>query len=500
MAGEPWARCKRLSTCDASVGAPTTGEYLMRWWVVVAIFAILLGSVVGAQKADPVALEAMRLLEEALTLARQAPSAEERADAVARVAAEIARHDPKRALSIVAEELETHQQSVAISRAAETLARDNRLLGLATLLRIDDLSTVVVALAHIVAMEALTDFDEAKKITDHIELLTIRRIVERDVARAIWAEMPGDRKVAVQVSVRWAQAIPDLVTRNEALALAAEGAATIDLVEAEEIASYISDVEPRDLAWRLVIQQVAAHDPVSAQNLLGCIVTPLQRDLAGAAVVGGLVAVGRTQEAIRFAADVRKSANEDIENLLDRSAILEQLAVALAGVDSSTASSILSEIWPPAFRYRVQCRLVRVPGFADAAMARELLEDAWVELRRHDSPLVQQEIAAAVLAGAAVAAPDLIDSLAVQRPELVQAALPAASALLAGDEPEAALALVARIDDLRAAEEARAYIAQIVAPRNDELAQNIIQQLTLPAPKSAALVGRAAAVWSRSLG
>jgi len=458
--------------------------------VILALFAGLSFADGAPAPPDPATAD---LLDRALALAQSVPDQAERADAVGRVAAEIARYDPKRALAALKAEVETHEASSAMAAAAEVLAKDNRLLGLATLLRIDEVSTVMDALSRIIALEAIADFDEAAKIIERVEPLTVRRMVEREVARAIWADFPGERASAVEASLRWAQAITDPVTRNEALAYAAEGAAGLSLERAQEIAQDITDAEPRDLALRLIVQQVAGSDPEAAQALLGRIETPLQRDLAGAEVVAGLAKAGRAQEALALTDAVRKSLGEDIENPLDQSLIRERLATAIVGLEPAMALSITSEVWPPADRYALQCRLAGTIGRTDQGHAQELLRDAWIEVRRIDTPLFQRRIAAAGLASAAVAAPELLDRMAEDQPQLVQDALPAAVRILATDDPEAALKLTDRLTDARAAQQCRAVVVTLIAGSHADLARSVAEGLEMPGPKSAALVALAAA-------
>jgi hypothetical protein len=457
--------------------------------------AFLPGAVSWAAEQAPTSAppQVQKLLDQALTLAKSVPDRAERADAVGRVAAELARYDPKQAMEVLKGELDTHEESLAMASAAEALAHSNRLLGLATLMRISDVSTVMAALSRIVALEVLADFDEALTLSSHIELLTVRRMVEREVTRTIWADTTGDRGQAVDTAVRWAQAISDPVTRYEALAYAAEGAATTDLARAQEIAQGIPDVEPRDLALGLIVKEIAVSDPETAQNLLGRMQTPLRRNLAGARAVAGLVKAGRGQEALTLVASIRKSVAEDLENPLDQSLVREQLAPAIVGVDPATALSIASEVWPPAQRHVLQCRLATSLNATDPKQARELLEDAWVEVKRTDAPLFEREIASAAIASAVVVAPDLLDKMAEQRPQLVQEALPAAVRSLAEESPEVALDLSAQITDPAIAEQARAAIVSLAGVTHPEIARNVAESLQAPGPKSAALVALAAA-------
>jgi hypothetical protein len=194
--------------------------------------------------------EAVSLLEAALSIAESIEETPLRSDAVGRVVAELARVDPRRALDLVEGRMATHQQSEAMARAADGLARDNRFLGLATLVRIGDRSTVLTALGRIVWMEALADLDEAVKIVEKIDTLPVRRMVEREVARAVWAELAQDEREAVETAVSWADTITDPVTHQEALAYAAEGAAGHDLRKAEELIERIPEGDARDLASR----------------------------------------------------------------------------------------------------------------------------------------------------------------------------------------------------------------------------------------------------------
>ena len=451
------------------------------------VVSLLYGGLLSAQEPPPQS-PSDALLDQALALAKSVPDRAERADAVARVAAEVARTEPKRALEVLKGELGTHAVSSATAAAAQRLAQSNRLLGLATLLRIHDMSTVMVALSKIVAMEALTHFDDALDVVVNVEPLTVRRMVEREVTRVIWAEIPGDRAAAVDVAVRWAQTVDDPLTRDEALALAAEGAATVDLARAQEIALSISEAESQDLALRLVIQQLAAVDVDAAQRLLGRVRSPLQHNLAGAAVVSALMAAGRAPESLELAGSVRTSAANDLESLLEQSLVREQLALAMVSADAAGALSVASEVWPPADRYTVESRLARTIGRTDAARAEELLSDAVVEIGRIDSPLAQRRLAAAAVASAAVVAPGVIDALAQDHPGLLQAALPDAVLQLAAEDPDAGLGLTERIEDAKLAQETRARVVEVVATSHPETAQRVADGLALPGPRSAALV------------
>lgn len=459
--------------------------------LVCIVSALTLSSYAAADISPSTALP--ELLTQALSLARSVPDRAERADAVGRVAAEIARYDPKYALSLLQDELDTHEASAAMAEAAHVLAKDNRLLGLATLLRIEEISTVMAALSRIVALEVLSDFDEARRISERIEPLTVRRMVEREVARSLWAETSGDRATAVEVAVRWAEAINDPVTRNEALALAAEGAATVSLERAQQIAGAITDVEPRDLALRLIVAEVGQQDPDAAVTLLQRIETPTQRALAAPFAVAGLAKAGRVEEAREKVRWARKSIDEELENPLHQAVARERLANAIVEIDSAEALSLVSQIWPPSARYAAQCRLALDIGRRDPEHGEELLKDAWVEVRRINVPLAQRAMAAAAVASAAVIAPSLVDVIAREQPELVQEALPEAIRSLAPIEPEAALRLANRIADPRTAQHAIADIVTAIAATHPELAERVAWGLELPGPKSTALVALASA-------
>ncbi|MBM3475942.1 MAG: hypothetical protein FJX75_21955 [Armatimonadetes bacterium] len=459
----------------------------------VGALALLVAAPGAAEAPQPASPEVQQLLDQALALAQSVPDRAERADAVGRVAGEIARYDPKRALQELKKDFETHEASSAMARAAEVLARDNRLLGLATLLRVKEISTLMVALSRIVAMEIISDYDEARKIVDHVEPITVQRMVEREVTRVVWADVPGDRATAVDAALRWAQGVADPVTRDESLAFAAEGAATLDVTRAQSIADGIRDVEPRDLALRLIVQQVAASDVDAAQALMGRIQTPLQRGLAGAEVVGGLAKAGRTREALALVTAVRTSVAEDLESPLDQALIRERLALAIADLDPPAALSIVSELWPPAKRYAVQCRAARSVAARDPKLAKDLLRDALIEVKRIDAPLFQREIVAEALASAALVAPEQLNSMTQDRPELVQQALPDAVRSLLLTDPEAAVKLTDRIADAHVAQQARAGIVCAVASSHPDLARRVADELQLPGPKSAALVALAQA-------
>jgi len=437
--------------------------------------------------------EALRLLEAALVVAQSIEEAPLRADAVGRVAGELARLDPRRALGLVEGEVATHQQSEAMARAAEGLARDNRFLGLATLIRVGDRSAVLEALGRIVAMEALTDLDEAIDIVEKIDNLPVRRVVEREVARLVWMDIGEDERQAVEVAVLWADTIGDPVTHHEALAYAAEGAAGYDLRRAEEIADRIPAGDARDLAWRLVAQRISQREPGEALRLLARIETPLQRNLAAVAVLGGLAKAGQKEEALALAREVRLSVERDMEDPRDQGLILAEVAVGVVDLDAPYALSVLTGVWPPARRYSAQCRVARSDAHPGPQAQRELLEDAWVEVRRTDSPALQRQIASATLAAAEDVARDFIETMEGERPALVQAALPDAVRMLAIDEPELALSLAARIDGAAVREMARAEIAAAAVRTQPDLAKQISEDLTVPSARSAALVSLASA-------
>ncbi len=443
--------------------------------------------------------EALRLLEAALAVAESIEEAPRRADAVGRVAAELARIDPKRALDLVEGEVATHAQSVAMARAAEELARDNRFLGLATLIRVGDRSAVLEALARIIAMEALEDLDEAADIADKIENLPVRRIVEREVARVVWMDVSSDQQRAVQVAVAWADTLSDPVTHHEALAYAAEGAAGYSVQKAEEIADRIPAGDARDLAWRLVIERISDRQPGESLRILSEVETPLQRNLAATTVVAGLVDVGREEEALGLAREVRASAENEIEDLRDQGLVLGRLALAVVDADSAYALSVLTGVWPPVRRYSTQCFVARSESHPGPEAQLELIEDAWVEVRRTDAPLIQQQIASAALAAAEDVAPEFIGTMAGERPELVQAALADAVAMMAGDDPELALRLADRIEDPLVREAAKAEVAAATSRTQPELAREIAESLSMPSARSAALVALAKAAMPRAV-
>jgi hypothetical protein len=209
--------------------------------------------------------------------------------------------------------------------------------------------------------------------------------------------------------------------------------------------------------------------------------------------VAGLVKAGRGVEALTLVASVRESIEEDLENPLEQGLIREQLAPAIVDVDPATALSILSEVWPPVHRHVLQCHLARNLNGNDPKQARELLEDAWVEVKRTDAPLSQRQIVSAAIASAVVVAPDLMEKMAEQRPQLVQEALPAAVRSLAEESPQVALALSERITDPSVAEQTRAAIVSLAGVTHPEIARSIAESLQAPGPRSAALVALAAA-------
>jgi len=317
--------------------------------MIALLLCLSITPVPGGAYADDAA-DALPILEQALELAQSLPNNAERADAVGRVAAQLARLDPKRARDLVGRELVTHEQSEAMARAAEGLAESNQFLGLATLIRVGDRSSAIVALARIISGEAARDLDEAVNLAEMIELLTVRRIVQREVTRLIWTEADGDAREAIDVAVRWADAIDDPVTRQEALAYAAEGAATLDLELAASIAARIPEGDSRDLAWRLVIETVSPGDPVGASELLGRLDMPLQRSFAASAVVAGLAASGEAERAVALAKEVRAAVEADVVDPRDAGLILERMAEALADADLPLAQSMTADDWPPARR------------------------------------------------------------------------------------------------------------------------------------------------------
>ncbi len=452
----------------------------------------------AAEAGGPDSGEALALLERALAVAESIEDAPSRADAVGRVAAALASIDPRRSLTLVEAEAATHLQSEAMARAAEALARDNRFLGLATLIRVSDRSAVLEALARIVAMEALQDLDEAIDIVEKIENLPVRRVVERDVARVLWADVGSDQQQAVEVAVAWADTISDAVTHGEALAYAAEGAAGYDLARAEEIAGRIPAGDARDLAWRLVVQRTSPHEPMKALGLLRNLETPLQRSLAGTAVVAGLVAAGEKEQAVGLGREIRALAESGIEDLRDQGLVLAQLALATVDVDSAYALSVLTGVWPPVERYATQALVARSGNHPGPDAQRALIEDAWVEVRRVDAPLIERQIASAALVAAEDVAPELIETMLKERPDLVQAALPDAVGMVVS-EPELALKLAERIEDRVVRETAKAEIAAQTARAEPALARQITDGLTVSSAKSAALVALARAAMPRAV-
>jgi len=441
------------------------------------------------------AAEARALLDQALALAQTVPDVAQRADAVGRVAAEVAKTDPKQALKLVADQMATHQQSEAMARAAETLAQSNRLLGLATLIRVPDGSSALVAIGRIIAMEALTDYDEAVNLTAKIDALTIRRQTEREVSRIVWDELPGDKTHALQVAVVWAQGVSDPATKAEALAYAAQGLARLVGAEAAgKVVNQIADREMRDLGWRLVIQEVAAHDPSAAQVLLGRTETAFQHNVAAAAVVAGLAGAGRREEALRLAGEVRSAVEKQLEDPRDQGLIFGELASALATVEPQLAQSLLSEVWPPADQYALQARLAAVMAQKDSQGAREMLTDSWVELRRMDAPLLEDEVAADCLAAAVQFAPDFVPQMRQEQPEAVRRVLPAAVLILAPTHSDLALKLAESIEDPTELQRTKAAVVESLAPRDLPAARRLAESLSEPGAKSRALVALAVAI------
>jgi hypothetical protein len=297
----------------------------------------------------------------------------------------------------------------------------------------------------------------------------------------------------VDTAVQWASGISDPVTRYEALAYAAEGAATVDPQRAQDITQRIPDAEPRDLGMRLVVQQVADRDLQVALELLVQVRTPLQRGLAGAFVVDGLVRAGRVEEALKLADTVRRLVDDELENPLEQGSIRQYLALALIEADPVTSMSLAADVWPPVERYTLQCRLATFRARENAEDARQMIQDAWIELRRTDAPLVLRRLAAGALAAAQQVAPDMIDGMLDERPELSQEALPEAVRLLGAEDPDAGLKLVERIQDSAAAEAAQAQVAETLAATDPDAARAIADRLTQPALKSAVLVALALA-------
>jgi len=466
--------------------------------MVLSLLLATLASAPGAHAegaAAPQPTSAQALLEQALTLAESVPDAAQRADAVGLVAAELAKTNPKRTVKLVAGQMASHAQSEAMARAAETLAGDNRLLGLATLIRVSDRSAALVAIGRIIAMEALIDLDEAVDLTSKMDSLTVRRQTEREVSRIVWDELPGDKQKALQVAVQWAETILDPLTEGEALAYAAQGAARLQGAEAAApIISRISSDDARDLAWRLVVQEIAPRDPVGAEALLGRIGAVFQRNLAAVSVVAGMAAGGRPADALRLAREIRSSVEKSLEDPRDQGLILGETAEAIVGVDHSTALSILASVWPPVKQYGLQCQLAPRVAEKDPKAAREMLEDAWLELRRMDSPLLREELASEALTGAMLCAPDLVDAMAKEQPQIVQNALPRAVGILAPKHPELASKLVERIGDPVAAESAKVAVITAIAGTQPSVAQELAEGLVSPGARSNALVALATAM------
>jgi hypothetical protein len=129
----------------------------------------------------------------------------------------------------------------------------------------------------------------------------------------------------------------------------------------------------------------------------------------------------------------------------------------------------------------------------DPKLAKDLIRDALIEVKRIDAPLFQREIVAEALASAALVAPEQLDPMTQERPALVQQALPDAVRALTLTDPEMALGLTDRIADVAVAQQARAGIACTIAARHPDLARRVAEGLQLPGPKSAALVALAQA-------
>jgi hypothetical protein len=184
----------------------------------------------------------------------------------------------------------------------------------------------------------------------------------------------------------------------------------------------------------------------------------------------------------------------DIEDPRDQGLVLAEVAVAVADLDAPYALSVLTGVWPPVRRYSTQCRVARSDAHPGPQAQRELLEDAWVEVRRTDSPSIQQQITSAVLAAAQDVAPDFIETMVGKRPALVQTALPDAVGMLTIDEPELALSLADRIEGAAARETAKAEIAAAAVRTQPDLAKQICDALTVPSARSTALVALASAV------
>jgi len=431
------------------------------------------------------------LIEQALVLANQVPDPTDRSDVLSRAASVLAQFEPRRALQIVEPLKPTHEQAVAMGRVAEALARENRLLGLATLLRMDDRSASITALARIVAAVARDHLDEAAEILDQIPNIATRRVVELEIAGEMARSDPGGPEAAYRHSRAFADTINDVAIRAEALTAVAPAAARVDAALAEEVLAAIPVPSARELARRRVVEASAAGNYPLAEATARLIGDPLQRGWA-------LVALAQSPEAQRQP-DVARgllqeaaAAARELEELRDQGALLEGVARALGRVDPEAALGIGAAVWPPHRRYVLQCELAVLLAPHDQKGATELAEDAWVEVRRQDAAMAVREIAQATLVAALQLDDGLFRQSLAAQPELTQTVLPAVAEELAATHPDLARRAAEALADPVQRELALSRAAVRLAERDTVAAEQWEPLLQRPEARASLLTACAA--------
>jgi len=436
---------------------------------------------------------AKALVEQALVLANQAQDPAARTDALSRAASVLAQFEPRRALQIVEPLDPTHEQAVAMGRVAVALARENRLLGLATLLRLDDRSASIAALGRIVADVARDHLDEAEQILDQVPNIATRRVIELQITVEMAAQDPGGPEAAYQHSRTFADSITDVAIRAEAEASVAAAAARVDPAQAAELIGTISVPSAQDLARRNAVGVLAGSSFAAGEQLARQIADPLQRGWALVALAQSPTARSQPDKARALLRDAAAAA-AGLEELRDRGALLEGVALALGPVDPEAALGALPEVWPTHRRYVLQCELAA--GLATTARdrAQELIEDAWVEVRRQDDPMVRREIAQATLVAALQVRQQLFDDCLAAQPELTQTVLPAVAEELASTDPALARRAAEAVVDPVQRELALSRAAVRLAERDPAAALQWEPLLQQPEARAALLTACAAAL------
>jgi hypothetical protein len=438
---------------------------------------------------------ALAILEDALALADQAENPLDRAEAIGLVAATLAHFEPRRALELAESVDDCYEKATGMGEAAIEIVQQNEYLGLSVLGRISDRSVAYDKFAWALLYRARQSVPDAVELAEKIENPTVRNVIQLRVTPALAGWHPEGPKAATEAALEWVESFPFEAPKAEGRAYVAAAQAQYDLPGALELAEAL-DPNYRDLARRLMAARIAPDQPDQAREIADAIESHTQYCRAVVAMARATrVPDDATAELLRGAAE----RAEQIDDARHQGAVRCDLALLLAPLDFERALELAEEAWPLERKVAAMEGLVMTLAADDPERAAGIAEDIWYEASFMTDP-TQRSIAFqyAVLALAHLSADRAMEAIdQVKEHDIRLACLQALAIRLAPDDPEAAGAIAARIDDEFARAETLRLAAEARAPYGWVHATVLAEQAPLRGTQSKALAGIARAVLAK---